>query len=244
MAAEEQILNLFDSYWFHSKILSPKPPLSTPEPNAALEIHEQLDQEPNLSPIIMPTLDVRSLSDHCLSYDSFSPTSILPTPKLQKILSGKEAGKFSEPTVEAPEKKKTGGRRRRRRKKKGWINGCKSLSELEFEELKGFMDLGFLFCEEDKNSSLGSIIPGLQRLGRKGEIGINDDGDDEEGKEEGEEEEVMGVGESAISRPYLSEAWGILETPLMNWTVPEVGNEMNMKDHLRIWAHAVASTVR
>ncbi|MCL7043829.1 hypothetical protein MKW94_016938 [Papaver nudicaule] len=44
------------------------------------------------------------------------------------------------------------------------LKRIKSLSDLEFEELKGFMDLGFVFSEEDRNSSL---IPGLQRLGNK-----------------------------------------------------------------------------
>ncbi|KAL5078496.1 hypothetical protein RYX36_006917, partial [Vicia faba] len=66
----------------------------------------------------------------------------------------------------------------------------KSLSDLEFEELKGFMDLGFVFSEEDKDSNLVSIIPGLQRFGKK----------DEE-----QEEDVCD--ESMIQRPYLSEDW-------------------------------------
>ncbi|KAL5053768.1 hypothetical protein RYX36_034450, partial [Vicia faba] len=66
----------------------------------------------------------------------------------------------------------------------------KSVSELELEELRGFMDLGFVFSEEDKNSNLVSIIPGLRRLGKK----------DEE-----QEEDVCD--ESMIQRPYLYEAW-------------------------------------
>ncbi|KAM1105151.1 hypothetical protein ACFX13_013746 [Malus domestica] len=44
---------------------------------------------------------------------------------------------------------------RRRRKKK---SESKSLTDLQFEELKGFMDLGFVFSEEDKDSNLVSII--------------------------------------------------------------------------------------
>ncbi|KAK9265568.1 hypothetical protein L1049_012458 [Liquidambar formosana] len=99
------------------------------------------------------------------------------------------------------------------------------------------MDLGFVFSEEDKDSRLVSIIPGLQRLGRKG---VEDD--DEKGKE---------VDESVVSRPYLSEAWDVLdrkevEQPLllMDWRIPASGNKMDMKDNLRFWAHTVASTVR
>ncbi|CBI22018.3 unnamed protein product, partial [Vitis vinifera] len=114
------------------------------------------------------------------------------------------------------------------RKSKG---SSKSLSDLEFEELKGFMDLGFVFSEEDKNSKLVSIVPGLQRLGKKGEDGEN-------------------IEKSEVSRPYLSEAWGVLDRRrkemdgLLNWRIPASANEMDMKDHLRLWAHTVASAVR
>ncbi|CAI0560655.1 unnamed protein product [Linum tenue] len=92
------------------------------------------------------------------------------------------------------------------------------------------MDLGFVFSEEDKDSRLASILPGLQRLGKK---------------VDGE------VDESAIPRPYLSEAWAAreaekLRNPVTNWRVPAMGlgSEMDMKDSLRLWAHTVASTVR
>lgn len=159
---------------------------------------------------------------------SLSPDSVLHRPKLSTILSGKEATEVETPIqrhVEESPKKIT---RRRRKKKKG---ESKSLTDLQFEELKGFMDLGFVFSEEDKeDSNLASIIPGLQRLGKK-------DGQDEV------------FDESAIPRPYLSEAWKVRdqrkrEKPLMNWRFPALGNEIDMKDNLRWWAHTVASTVR
>ncbi|KAB2608707.1 hypothetical protein D8674_011875 [Pyrus ussuriensis x Pyrus communis] len=53
------------------------------------------------------------------------------------------------------------------------------------------MDVGFVFSEEDKDSNIVSIIPGLQRLGKK---------DDSKDKS---------FDESAITRPYLSEAWEV-----------------------------------
>ncbi|KAK3404859.1 hypothetical protein EUGRSUZ_K01150, partial [Eucalyptus grandis] len=135
---------------------------------------------------------------------------------------------------------------RRPRAKRKWtsrnhnLGSSKSLSELEFEELKGFMDLGFVFSEQDRDDSdLVSILPGLQRLGLK------DDGD------RIEVEETKKADETKVPRPYLSEAWHGLdrqrkryEDPLVNWRVPALGNEMAMKDHLKFWAHAVASTVR
>ncbi|XP_059669612.1 uncharacterized protein LOC132314820 [Cornus florida] len=254
-ADQEQVLKLFDYYWFEFEIFTIKPPLSIPDSNPILQIHEE-PEKPKLSRI--QTLHVRSLSDqYCLSsHDSFSSGSLSPnsvlTLKLQTIHSGKEVEEFFNPVakqeeIEVPIKKiSVNDRRRRRRRKKGV---SKSLSELEFEELKGFMDLGFVFSEEDKDSNLVSIIPGLQRLGRKVDHSGGGGGG---GGDEEEEETGRAIDESAVSRPYLSEAWDEmddldqrkLEKPLMNWVIPDLRNEMDMKDHLRFWAHTVASTLR
>ncbi|XP_052207894.1 uncharacterized protein LOC127811767 [Diospyros lotus] len=247
MAAAEEVLNLFDVYWFEFGIFSAKPePSSSSSPSSSTfglkypvaEIHEKVE-EPKLSRL--QTLHVRSLSDHCLSSrdSSNSPDSVLQMPKLQTILSGKQVEDFSGPRSTAiggggEEESKNRVNGRRRRKRRTTKGSSRSLSELEFEELKGFMDLGFVFSEEDKNSSLGSIIPGLQRLGRK------------------VEEVKVEVGDFvAVSRPYLSEAWEVLDQPkmensipLLNWRIGALGNEVDMKDHLRTWAHTVASTVR
>ncbi|CAI0475834.1 unnamed protein product [Linum tenue] len=167
-----------------------------------------------------------------------SPDSVL-TSQLRTIHSGKEATgdeleiftKYSPPPPPPPPLRK-----RRRAAKKG--PASKSLSSLEFEELKGFMDLGFVFSEEDRESSLVSILPGLQRLGKK-------DGGEAV-------EPPSAVDESVVPRrPYLSEAWAVQEkekmrNPVMNWRVPALGlgSEIDMKDSLRLWAHSVASTVR
>ena len=103
------------------------------------------------------------------------------------------------------------------------------------------MDLGFVFSEEDKNSWLVSIVPGLKRLGRKSTSG---------GEDHDEEEDGENIEKSEVSRPYLSEAWGVLDRRrkemdgLLNWRIPASANEMDMKDHLRLWAHTVASAVR
>ncbi|KAL3509098.1 hypothetical protein ACH5RR_028499 [Cinchona calisaya] len=238
MSSEEE-LTLFDFYWFEHCILRKKQPFIS---NSNLDLNEEFEPKLNLSST--PSFIVRSFSDQALSSkdnlftnssddNSPSPKSVLHLPKLQTILSGKEVGEFSS---------SEGGKRRKMRKGGRRSNNIssKSLSELEFEELKGFMDLGFVFSDEDKDSSLVSIIPGLQRLGRKDE-----------------EEEKKGnyfVDESAVSRPYLSEAWDVLDEKkaerkvkkqLMNWRInPALGNEMEIKDQLRFWAHTVASTVK
>ncbi|CAI0475835.1 unnamed protein product [Linum tenue] len=189
-----------------------------------------------------------------------SPDSVL-TSQLRTIHSGKEATgdeleiftKYSPPPPPPPPlrkcsptasgsnsppraRKPTPAGGRRRAAKKG--PASKSLSSLEFEELKGFMDLGFVFSEEDRESSLVSILPGLQRLGKK-------DGGEAV-------EPPSAVDESVVPRrPYLSEAWAVQEkekmrNPVMNWRVPALGlgSEIDMKDSLRLWAHSVASTVR
>ncbi|KAH7844528.1 hypothetical protein Vadar_029008 [Vaccinium darrowii] len=249
MASEEEILTVFDCYWFEHQIFTKKPPFSTPKPNPVLEI----DEKPNLRSI--PTRHSRSLSDHCLSSaDFFSLKSVLQvhTPKLQTILSGKEMRESSEPMSKQEEFeeveasiKKTKGEIKKRRRKQGRVgSSSKSLSELEFEELKGFMDLGFVFSEEDKvNSNLVSILPGLQRLGRSSD-NYFDGGEKEE--EEEEEDEVKEVVEGYVPRPYLSEAWDhvlninqrnnkVEINQLVDWRIPSlvIGEEL-VKHHEEI----------
>ncbi|CAN1283564.1 hypothetical protein LINPERPRIM_LOCUS18386 [Linum perenne] len=145
-----------------------------------------------------------------------SPDSVLCT-----ILSGKEFTESAEElTISSPplppkSKSKATAARRRRAKKESGGPASKSLSSLEFEELKGFMDLGFVFSEKDKESSLVSILPGLQRLGKN--------------------EEAWAVQEEEKRRKKIA---------VTNWRVPARGNEVDMKDSLRLWAQTVASTVR
>ncbi|KAK7405061.1 hypothetical protein VNO78_06234 [Psophocarpus tetragonolobus] len=238
--AAEHVLRLLDSFWFETSILSNKtaPPTS---PISHNKVEEVLPLDAKLSLVPTPTLEVRSYSDQnldsttCLMMiHSPSPNSVLTPQKLRTIPSGSEIREFSSGNHEKQgmnfiKRKQRGygyGRRPARK-----VRTSRSLSELEFKELKGFMDLGFVFSEEDKDSRLVSLIPGLQRLGR-------------------EEDEGQG-NESVVSdnEPYLSEAWDVLDqremrNPLLNWRVPARGNEIDMKDNLRFWAHTVASIVR
>nr|GLL34681.1 uncharacterized protein LOC109155665 [Ipomoea trifida] len=215
----ETILNLFDSFWFEHEILTLK------SSNSQETIVEEL---PAAKFCRTPTLMVRSLSEQCLiskerlESETHSPKSVLSgSPKLHPVLSGKEYLEFPKSNVRNDSVSSGFSRRRKTR----------SLSELEFEEVKGFMDLGFVFSDEDKDSTLVSIIPGLQRLG------VREGGDDDDDK-----------GGARVSRPYLSEAWSVMEEerkPLMKtWRIPAFGSsEMEIKDQLRCWAHKVASNV-
>lgn len=233
-----EFMKLYDSCWFGLKPFNQKTSSSKLRSLEADPDQKNQEEAPKFEISRMPSHHTRSVSDQLNTKTSFvsgslSPDSVLLTPELHTILSGKEITEFDTPNqnhiTEPTKKKLTNGRR-----KKG---ESKSLSDLEFEELKGFMDLGFVFSEKDRESSLASIIPGLQRLGK------NKDGE--------EEEEEEAFDESAISRPYLSEAWDLadsrrkkLENPLMNWRIPALSNEVDMKDNLKWWAHTVASTVR
>ncbi|KAK6932718.1 hypothetical protein RJ641_002342 [Dillenia turbinata] len=213
----EEILNLFDIFWFNHEILKAQSRSTIYMTNPVREIRDKLPETENLR---IPKPLVRSMSEQLdLNFDSLSPNSVLQTPKLEKILSGKEVG--DEDEVKSKKLESRGSKRRTRMRRRGMSS--KSLTELEYEELKGFMDLGFVFLDEDKDSNLVSIIPGLKT----------------------EKEKKEGVCE--ISRPYLSEAWDVRERrkrekPLMNWRVPASSNEIDMKLHLRHWARTVAST--
>lgn len=256
----DAVLRFYDSCWFEHEILKEQDvsPNCVENPDAkSCQSEEQPSSEPEISSASSPTLRARSMSDQSSSqtgFQDYPPSS--KSAILQTILSGKEAfgnlrqeeaEKASPPpeimsSAETGEEEEEGAERRRRRRGRRGVGQqrkgfSKSLSDLEFEELKGFMDLGFVFSEEDKDSSLVSVIPGLQRLGMK--------------KEEGEEKEEQrkSAEESVVTRPYLSEAWEVLgrrkdENPLKNWMIPASNNEGDVKDNLRWWAHAVASTVR
>jgi hypothetical protein len=239
----ESFFNLFNSLWFELNIFNNKNSTSsitstTSEENLKdCQKNETSLEQPKLKRI--RTVHNRSMSDQSIknfNNDSLSPDSVLISSKLQIILSGKEVTDIEDEnivkTTQTLLPKKNNNNINKVVKKR---RESKSLSDLEFEELKGFMDLGFVFSEEDKDSSLVEIIPGLQRLGKK--------------NEETEEEKDYDFDESVVQRPYLSEAWEVYEwrkkdKPLMNWKVPALNNEIDMKNSLRLWAHTVASTVR
>ncbi|ESW21421.1 hypothetical protein PHAVU_005G069500 [Phaseolus vulgaris] len=95
----------------------------------------------------------------------------------------------------------------------------RSLSDLEYEEVQGFKDLGFSFEKETLSPSLANILPGLQ----------------EKKRDETEEDK-------AARRPYLSEAWLVQScAPIPNWASNKSAGDM--KQQIKFWARAVASNV-
>ncbi|XVF70124.1 hypothetical protein PTKIN_Ptkin11bG0137200 [Pterospermum kingtungense] len=97
----------------------------------------------------------------------------------------------------------------------------KSYSDLAFQELQGFKDLGFTFDKEDLSPGVVNILPGLQ-----------------ENKMEDLEQDKV------IRRPYLSEAWHVqsLAPPIPN--CESKNSAKDMKAQLKFWARAVATNVR
>ncbi|CAK7342992.1 unnamed protein product [Dovyalis caffra] len=126
---------------------------------------------------------------------------------------------------------------------------CRSLGELELEEVKGFVDLGFIFKKEYLSPRMMRVVPGLQRLGlfykHQQNTNLRDSeevAEDHDGLIREAEEDK----ENGIIRPYLSEAWLIKrpDSPLLNLRVPRVSTAADMKKHLKFWARTVASEIQ
>lgn len=238
---EDSLLILFDLYWFHHEILHQDPPAPPPPPLPSppkSPLVEEAASEAITSPHPRSGLWRSSSDGVSLTLVTSPDPSSPPPPKLQTILSGKEAPSFDQIISTEEETKENIARvwkrpseeemrRRRRRRKRN-----KSLSELEFEELSGMMDLGFNFTETEADPRLLTIVPALRRRATAGEA-------DEAAAADRQEEEITEM------RPYLSEAWDVDEEYLLkNWRIPTVAAGANMKDHLMFWAHLVAHSAR
>ncbi|CAN6470323.1 unnamed protein product [Victoria cruziana] len=227
------LLHAMDFFWFHQNILCPKSP--SPLHHRAMEL-------------VIPTSELLTAEPHLLfkeqHFSSFPELGFSPLPEVDEectkrrpsslelgreneISSPSSCGKLRSPLSSTAIKlQRTGSRRR------GGIRSYKSLSELERDELKGFMDLGFTFKKEELNPRMISMIPGLQRL---------------EGEEEQSNCAVEKKVRDGVGRPYLSEAWLINrpDSPLLNFKIPRVSpGGTDMKKHLRFWARTVALVVQ
>ncbi|XP_039025668.1 uncharacterized protein LOC120159067 [Hibiscus syriacus] len=96
----------------------------------------------------------------------------------------------------------------------------KSHSDLAFQELQGFKDLGFTFDDGDLSPDVVNILPGLQ--GTK----------------------IDELEQGKVRKPYLSEAWLVQgPAPPLPACVTKNSAE-DMKAQIRFWARAVATNVR
>ncbi|KAG6527350.1 hypothetical protein ZIOFF_009449 [Zingiber officinale] len=206
--AAAHVLHLLDLYWFRQQILLPPPPPPPPPPPA--------DPQPR-----QPLRLRRALSHE--SAPAPSASLAIQPPQLRAILSGKEAPPEALfPAPPAAHAKGNGDRRQKRRRLRR--TKSKSLTDLEFEELKGLIDLGFAFSHEEADPRLLEIVPGLRRNKAGG-----------------------APGSVSVARPYLSEAWETRpEADLLNnwrFQAAAAAGGVNLKDQLKSWAHAVASAI-
>ncbi|OAY73133.1 hypothetical protein ACMD2_25453 [Ananas comosus] len=253
----EQTLTLFDLYWFRHHVLLSPPPPPPPQPTTTLAVAAVLDIEedarsnaseppPASSPRRPIARHRRTLSDE---RGPFVSDTGLERSRLETILSGKEsaAAEIGAAAAERGRHRRRRWRRRRGASSATTTTSTRSLSDLEFEELKGLMDLGFTFSEAEAAADprLAEIVPALRRRSMAAESTsppTAESGDDAAG----------------VARPYLSEAWDEAEekeeeeeegegeergSVLRNWRIPVYGDEVDLKENLRLWAHTVASTV-
>jgi hypothetical protein len=228
-AAAEETMAMYDACWFHRCVLLPSPP---PPPAPA--------QAASTS----PTAGLRHRWTRSDEFRQGLEPLRVPSnrARLETILSGKDG------TVAAPQPRRPAGRRQRRRR-------GRSMSELEFEELKGLQDLGFTFSDADVDSGLASIVPGLRRKRPSEETrqpllataSAPASAPPFSSAAQGEEDAVASDDAAAPRRrPYLSEAWDEDEVRAMlrNWRIPPPGDGADLKQHILEWAHTVASAVQ
>ncbi|XP_047074048.1 translation initiation factor IF-2-like [Lolium rigidum] len=256
VAAAEDAIALYDTYWFHRLVLhsyspAPAPLAPTPSP-PALEQPQPPEQAPAESnrelqraPTGLRHRRTRSDEAKTATFDTLEPVKIphAHRARLETILSGKDGLAAPAPQPQ-PERRRRPGGRRRKQQARG-----RSLSELEFEEVKGLRDLGFTFSEADVDAELASIVPGLRRL-RAAEEKEAKKAEAAAAEEEACRSRAASASASAPRRrrPYLSEAWEDEEAEvrrvLGTFRIPAADGGADLKEHLRLWAHNVASAVR
>ncbi|KAI6705432.1 hypothetical protein NL676_008394 [Syzygium grande] len=174
MEEAEAVMKIIDRCWFELEIFTKRPATSPSSTSGSDPGQESTELPKNESPSLhvswTPSILMRSMSDQIsiiptsFQSSSLSPDSVLRRTTIHSMIYEEEViaeeEGFNSSNRRSSEfscrKKSQMGRRTKRRA------SSKSLLQLEFEELKGFMDMGFVFLEEDKvDLSLVSIIPGL-----------------------------------------------------------------------------------
>lgn len=247
MAAENSVICLLgamDRLWFHQVILFAEPSLfPIPKTPETLLPTPRNNSETSLS------TDQESLviSETAVPQDEISsPESESETMSKERQTRLSNVMDSTKPRSSSPSSEKYWrnlsclGSVRRLQK----TVSCNSLEDLELEEAKGFMDLGFVFEKENVSKRMMSLIPGLQRLEKQKyeEKDVYDDHEhDDENENDNEDDESSG-----IMRPYLSESWLIRrpDSPLLNLRVPRTSTAADMKKYLKYWARTVASSIQ
>lgn len=245
---------LYDACWFRRLVLLPSPvaPAAPTPPGPPAPERERAAS--SSSPTAAGGLRHRRTRSDEAAAAAFQGLEPLRLPdsgnraRLETILSGKDGLAAPAPQLERrrPEAWRPAGPGRRRRRR------GRSMSELEFEEVKGLQDLGFTFSDAEVDAELASIVPGLRRKRSEEEnsraTASAPAAPRAAASSSALREEEATAAAPAPRRPYLSEAWDDEEEEvrraLRNWRIPPPGNGNDLKEHLRMWAHTVASAVR
>ncbi|XP_060174547.1 uncharacterized protein LOC132605408 [Lycium barbarum] len=229
------LLGVMDHLWFHQIILlSETHSVSFPKNvEKTLPIQDSLTCSPKNQYQELSSVESEStlLQDVCEKQEAIEKER--PT-RLNLVATRKSRSHSSSPATD-----KRYSRTDRYLKDSGSIvlektMSCRTLGELELEEVKGFMDLGFIFRKEHISKRMISVIPGLQRLE---EVVMSED--EEKICEDSKANSVNGIvaeeedDKREIARPYLSEAWLIKrpDSPLLNLRIPRISAGADMKKH-------------
>ncbi|KAK8483311.1 hypothetical protein V6N13_097000 [Hibiscus sabdariffa] len=242
------LIGAIDRLWFHQTVLYVEP--FSLFSDKTLKPQQPYSESP-------PTTPLSTRSESSLAEDNIS-ASVCPIPDHQPLTPPEEEeeakvekrarrGSVSSRSRSHSSSPSTQKRQRNHRQSTSRAVGgklqksksCRSLQDLELEEVKGFMDLGFTFKKEHLDSRMINVVPGLLRLGHfetESQLAAADELDI--GKQEKNDVIVM--------RPYLSEAWLIRrpDSPLLNLKIPRVSAADDMKKHLKCWAQTVAYVVQ
>ncbi|GMH10087.1 hypothetical protein Nepgr_011928 [Nepenthes gracilis] len=244
------ILGTMDRLWFHQMIIFSEP-ISVIYPKSLDCTLSSTSQSPFPQPsslshstplheVISPCSSANSIPQDEASNNEDEEENKERTTKISHRINQLHPEYSSSPVIEKRRRKNPSNPNQGAQSSVNRAISCKSLHELELEEVKGFMDLGFNFEKDQITPRMMSVIPGLQRLGGH----RVEDKTDLFNPENGNVEEEGSRGHE-IRRPYLSEAWLIKtpDSPRLKLGIPRVSTADDMKKHLKIWAKTVASAI-
>lgn len=257
------LLAAMDGLWYHRLILfHPSDLISVHEPVSSESFTSSYDSYQSSSCTSITEQD-HVLSDQSLLTPQQSVGSefeerekiiqVLKKIRPSRLNKIKTRSNPSSPTSTPPKasrsKKYTGSSKRLQK-----TMSCKSLGELEVEEVKGFMDLGFRFDSQNLSPRMMSVVPGLQRLAgsQNNEIIQKEMIDQVLATSKLDDQEIGRAGNEMRSEsgevrgPYLSEAWLIRrpDSPLLKLKIPRNTEAADIKKRLKQWARTVATVVQ
>ncbi|CAM8949159.1 unnamed protein product [Rhodiola kirilowii] len=247
--ADSQVASLclvgaMDRLWFHHPILFTEPCLKSPSSKSSLSDSEEM--LPVSAPVAL--LQIKAETDEETKEERLDEDVSRQTGTSQATRIARS--KSHSPKTERKSKIVIKDINTTSSKRLDKINSSKTYADLEQEEVKGFIDLGFRFKREHISPKMICVVPGLQRIIRSPTSSFTTSPQylksDAELVTKPEIEYLNNVEGCATTRPYLSEAWLIKrpDSPLLNMRVRRGHAAADMKKQLKFWARTVASETR